>query len=521
MELYSPTDSVKLIKNKIGSTGVAAFFTTLVVGILTHMPALVSEIPNHDGLQSMYFDQNMITSGRFFLGLACGISSYYYIPWLTGILAIFYLSIASILLIKVLNVKNPLIAGLMGALLVTFPVIASDFAYVFTMDGYLLGVLLAILSVYLVKNFKYGFIFGGVALSLSMGIYQAYLPLAIILSMYMVMVRLFEESDDSVSKRITDSLKYLYMGVIGAGLYYLLLNILLKIQGKELDTYQGIDSLGATGGFDLIKTLKSMVSDFVIFSLKGNVLFNNGVTACIFICFMLVSIVSLIALVIKRKLYKNIFFYIALAVFVLIMPLACNVIFVISPEVNYHLLMRYQWVLLYIIGLSLADKTLNLYSFGNMRAGLLWAVLFSSVLASFSFAVQDNIAYSNLHKKYEKTYSYAVRLLDRMETTEGYYPGIPVYMIGVIGDKNYPVTDITGQVTESMIGLNGDFLIYQPENYALFFKYYLGTEVNFVDINEYRIYFEDWYQEMPSFPMTGSVVIKDGIMIVKTENKNE
>ncbi|MBO7356944.1 MAG: glucosyltransferase domain-containing protein, partial [Lachnospiraceae bacterium] len=129
MELYSPTDSVKLIKNKIGSTGVAAFFTTLVVGILTHMPALVSEIPNHDGLQSMYFDQNMITSGRFFLGLACGISSYYYIPWLTGILAIFYLSIASILLIKVLNVKNPLIAGLIGALLVTFPVIASDFAY--------------------------------------------------------------------------------------------------------------------------------------------------------------------------------------------------------------------------------------------------------------------------------------------------------------------------------------------------------------------------------------------------------
>ncbi len=501
--------------------GVTALLATLAVGILTHMPALVSEIPNHDGLQSMYFDQNMITSGRWFLGLACGISSYYFIPWLTGVLSLIYLGIAAAILVKLLDIKNSLVAGLIGALLVTFPVIASDFAYVFTMDGYMLGVLLSILSVYLVKAHKWGFLLGGIALSFSMGIYQAYLPLAIVLSMYMVMVRLFAPGEGTVTKRITDSLKYLYMGVIGAGLYYLLLNILLKIQGKELDTYQGIDSLGTAGGFDLINTLRSMVSDFVTFSIKGNVLFTNALTLALFLCFMAVSVIAFTALIIKRKYYRNPWFYIALAVFVIALPFAFNVIFLISPEVNYHLLMRYQWVLIYIMGLSIADRAINAYSFGNMKSGLLWAVLLAGAISSFCFALQDNIAYSNLNKKYEKTYAYSVRLLDRMETTEGYYPGIPVYMIGVIGDKNYPVTDITGPVTESMIGLSGDFLIYRPENYALFFKYYLGTEINFVDIDEYQYYYEDWYQEMPAFPLEGSVVIRDGIMIVKTENKNE
>jgi len=38
---------------------------------------LLSDIPNHDGLSSMYFDQNMITSGRWFLSVACGFSSYF------------------------------------------------------------------------------------------------------------------------------------------------------------------------------------------------------------------------------------------------------------------------------------------------------------------------------------------------------------------------------------------------------------------------------------------------------------
>lgn len=63
------------LNNKLGKDGKTAFLSAFIIGILTHMTALTLDAPNHDGLASMYFDQNMITSGRWFLSTACGISS--------------------------------------------------------------------------------------------------------------------------------------------------------------------------------------------------------------------------------------------------------------------------------------------------------------------------------------------------------------------------------------------------------------------------------------------------------------
>ena len=40
-----------------------AFLSTFLVGLLCHMPIMLRDIPNHDGLASMYFDQNMIAYG--------------------------------------------------------------------------------------------------------------------------------------------------------------------------------------------------------------------------------------------------------------------------------------------------------------------------------------------------------------------------------------------------------------------------------------------------------------------------
>ena len=140
------SDFINKLKSSLTKAQKTGFFATFLIGLLTHMPALVLDAPNHDGLASMYFDQNMITSGRWFLGTACGISSFYSIPWLIGVLSLIYLSVTAVVLIKLLNVDRSLVALLISGLLVTFPSLASNFAYVFTMDGYMLGVLFAVLA---------------------------------------------------------------------------------------------------------------------------------------------------------------------------------------------------------------------------------------------------------------------------------------------------------------------------------------------------------------------------------------
>jgi hypothetical protein len=200
----------------------------------------------------------------------------------------------------------------------------------------------------------------------------------------------------------------------------------------------------------------------------------------------------------------------------LALPFVTNIILLISPLVNYHLLMRYQWVL-YAIG---AVALVSGGSPGTKQgAWLEWAALLSAGVLVFCYSVTDNIAYSNLQKRYEKTYAYCVRLLDRIEQTEGYYPGIPIAMIGVVGDEQFPPTDITLPVTSNMIGMNGDILLYRGDNYRIFVQHYLGATLNILPAEAMTdMYEHEEYVAMDSFPGPDSIRIIDGIMYIKTEN---
>ena len=150
-----------------------------------------------------------------------------------------------------------------------------------------------------------------------------------------------------------------------------------------------------------------------------------------------------------------------------------------------------------------------------------WLGLAAAVVLIFCYSVTDNIAYSNLRKRYEKTYAYCVRLLDRIEQTEGYYMGIPIAMIGVVGDRQYPVTDITLPVTSNMIGMNGDILLYTGKNYRLFIQHYLGATLNILPEDVMSdMYDSEEYLAMDSFPGPDSIRVIDGVMYIKTENIN-
>lgn len=150
-----PSDILKKLKKSIKPQWKTAFISAIFFGLFIHMPVLLSDIPNHDGLDSMYFDQNMITSGRWFLTVACGFSSYYTIPWVIGLFGIIFLACTSVVLVEILDVRDEIVSILISGLLLSFPALASTFAYIFTMDGYMLGFLLAALSVLLTrKNYK-------------------------------------------------------------------------------------------------------------------------------------------------------------------------------------------------------------------------------------------------------------------------------------------------------------------------------------------------------------------------------
>ena len=73
------------------------FMAAVIVGLITHMFLFVNKLPNADAMTSFYFDQNMVTSGRWFLTVVCGISSYYDLNWVIGILSILYVGVAAVI----------------------------------------------------------------------------------------------------------------------------------------------------------------------------------------------------------------------------------------------------------------------------------------------------------------------------------------------------------------------------------------------------------------------------------------
>ena len=512
--MRNPESILKDMKNKIKKEWKLAFVAAFVTGLLIHMPVMLSDIPNHDGLSSIYFDQNMITSGRWFLTVACGISSYFTIPWVIGLLGLFYLSLAAAALTELLEIRKSWAIVTVSGLLTAFPALVSTFAYVFTLDGYMLALLLAVLAVLFTKKYRYGFLPGGLCLALSLGTYQSYLAVAMMLSVFAILMLAMEQT--GVKEKVKRGLRYLYMGLLGAVLYYVILQVLLQLQGKELDSYQGISGMssGLSGG--ILGRAAGMYRDFAGFSVKGNVLFNNGISGTAWLLLICTALAAGVLLAVKRKWWKSPWFFIIMIAALLTLPLVCNIILLVSPGVTYHLLMRYQWVLFPIGMIAFIQK----YG-GELRQGavLEWAALAAAFVLVFFYGVTDNIGYSNLHKRYEKTYAYCMRLLDRIEQTPGYYPEIPIAMIGVVGDEQFPPTDITLPVTSGMIGINGDSLLYTGENYRLFMKNYLGATLNILPPEAMTdMYDHPEYIAMDSFPGENSIRIIDGILYIKTEN---
>lgn len=514
--MRTPTEVFQMWKKNIKSEWKLAFMAAVVIGLMVHLPMMLSDIPNHDGLDSMYFDQNMITSGRWFLMVACGFSSYYTLPWLIGVIALLWLGVTAALLVEFLEVKDLVTIVLISGLLVTFPALASTFAYVFTMDGYMLALMLAVAAVVCVKKLKYGFLPGAVCLAFSLGTYQSYLAFTVILCIYGILMLALENG--TVKDKFKKALQYLYMGILGVVLYYGILQVLLKLQGKVLDTYQGINSMESgilSGGVSsLLSTILNMYRDFFAFTINGNVLVNNTWSMAAFTLLALLTMFVLLWMTLQKGWWKKLWFWCLLLLAAVGLPVATNIILLITPNVTYHLLMRYQWVLYLILPISFISR------YGRKEdVTASWGVLLAGVVLAGNFAVTDNIAYSNLEKRYEKTYAYCVRLLDRIEQTPGYYQGIPIAMIGVVGDEAYPLTDITGKVTSNMIGMNGDVLLYTGDNYQSFIKHYLGADLNILpaEVME-EIYYSEEYRAMDSFPGENSTQVVDGILYVKTEN---
>lgn len=213
--------------------------------LLVHLYAFTNLIPNSDGLSRVFDPQQMTVSGRWFLHYASALNNFTQMPAVIGLLSLVFLGLAAALAVDLLGFRSRVLSALAGAVMAAFPCVGYTFLYLFTASAYCLAILLAVLSVWLARRGKLGWLLGIIALSLSMGTYQAYVTVAISLSLLTVLRAVLTPASNFRDTWKLGLRLVCYLAA-GAVLYCLILLVFLQVKdpGAALLPGHGCGQLG-------------------------------------------------------------------------------------------------------------------------------------------------------------------------------------------------------------------------------------------------------------------------------------
>ena len=499
------------LKSNIQPQWKIAFFSAIIVGLIAHLYKITNWLPNWDSLVFRYDAQNMVSMGRWFLPVVSAPSSFYDLPWLTGLMAIVLHALGAVLIVKMLDVKKGITAVLVGGVIASFPTTASVMMYNYVADAYAFSFLLACLAAYLLTKNKPNYILAVAFIALSVGIYQAYITVTIML-LLCFLIKKSLSSEEKVKSIFGCSFKFLLTGAIGMAVYYLALTVILKLTNTTLLDYQGFGDAAALSGINIFGSLYQIKESFLTYFFD----FSNGINAfnLINLVIFAVTIVLYLSNVIKNRL--GVIKTLLVIAFVLFLPIGASVLAFVNSSIDYHNLMKMGFVafyLLFIIQYEKADfKSVKLNSLK------LWTVLLLSVLLIFNHIVIANVAYHKLNLSYEKSIGTLNRIADRIEQTNGAETCDSILVIGALeGSEAYSANislDMTG-TTDSFI-IRADDEIVGQSVFCAALNDYCGKDYSFISGEKKTKLLERAdVSSMASWPKSSSILVVDNVIVIK------
>lgn len=500
-----------------------AFVSTFVIAMLIHIYKFTNTLLNHDSLYNYYSDQNMLGSGRWALSAACGISSYYDLPWINGLLSCVFIALTVVVIVALFKLENPVLIGLVGALIVSAPGITQTFFYIFTADGYMIAMLLAALAVYfsrIEEKRKGMWLLSGVCVCVSCGIYQAYVSFALILAIcYFIDVLLCDTYDKKECFKWI--LRQAIIYILSLAAYYAIWKICMHFSGTAANDYLGISQVGKISMGLLVHGLKESVVNVIIYFLQCNV-FDHGLTfyGVLSILELTVLAVGLVIACVKSGIFKRKWAFILLVLcLVAIIPFACIWNFT-SSELSYRSMMLQSLSLLFVLTALLYEKW--------ARTTAKNAVCLFLVMIVFSYAVMTNISYYYLNMNNERTYADGVEMMVEIHNMQDEYEFDKIAVVGRAENAVYedidPETNKLQPVgrVNSFLGLSKNTLMYDSDHVILYLEATFGLDLEVVDREERnRLLDTDEVRNMNSWPSDGSLKVIDGTLVLKLSDTKE
>ena len=444
-----PEKALKKLNNAILPQWKVCFFAAMLVGLIAHLYKITGWLPNWDSLVFRYDSQNMIGLGRWFLPVVCSFSSFYDLPFLNGIIAIIFHALGAVCICKILDVQKKITAGLIGAVIVSFPTVTSVMMYNYVADGYSIAFFLSALAALYMTGEKPKYVVAAVLIALSTGIYQAYITVSIML----VLLKLIDEiiySGTSVVMLLKKSVCMLLTGIAGVALYGIILKVCLAALSTELMDYQGISSSASLTGIDIAGSLYSIKETFMdcFFDLSKGV--NIYVILNVFVTVF--TLAHYIKYIVKNDVYKkpvNIFAIVILSVMLIV---GAGALAFVNSGVDYHNLMLMGYAVFYLFFVILYERGTDTAE--KHTCIKCWCVLLISLVIIANQIVISNVSYHKAQIAYEKSYGVLIRIADRIEQTPGAENCDRIVVLGALkNSEDYSVNltpDITG-ITDGYI----------------------------------------------------------------------
>ena len=476
----------------------APFCAALLTGLAAHGYAFANKLLNHDEIESLFGKGATVTSGRWGLELVKILFPDWSMPWIYGLVSLVLIALSACLMLRILDIRTPVMRILLPALIVSFPSLTGNFCFMFTSSAYAWSFFLTTLSVYLFRDgeIKRG-AFSVPLLVLALGIYQAYISVAACLFL-LLMLRDALDGERSVPEIIRFGVKALAMMLLAVALYYLVTQLVFRVTGAEFNDYV---TENVNGSVSLPRRVRMAYDAFLyIFTFRNFYLISSEFSRYLHIALGLLTLAAIVFLALRGK--KPLHMALIMCLLVLL-PLAICCMFLIMSQESIHTLVMYSFVSVYLL-MGLTAERLKPLPAGAILA-LPLAVI---VMANVYFA---NMCYLKLDLQYENARAFYTVLTSRVQSTPGFDENCTLALVGRQDNllHSFPEMD-----TELFMGVNRELVnIYSRENLI---RFYLGLDLPFADEESMeKLETDPRVLEMAEYPYDGSIRRIDNLIVVR------
>ncbi len=483
--------------------------------MITHSYRWMNSMFNHDSLLVVQKDHAwQISIGRIFNPLYVWLRGEIVAPGNVAFLSSVFLIGAVLLCLKILKIRKPVSIVLCCGFLTTFETLAYvNASFLLSLDLDMLALLFAVLGAYfLVENVtKLYYAAGVLSITASLGLFQSYLEVTIILVCLRLLRDLLE--GESPRKAFMTGLRSVILILISGMIYYVCL--------KAVWNYTGIAPANSVNGLVKMKqlTIPTLIS-FIgrawkhtfYYLFESPLIAHKTISKWLYRGLGVFSLAGIVLIVLKKRINKHAI--IMLVFLLLFMPLGMNVVYVLSQGFK-HSLMTYSFSFFSVFSVMVYD-ILELDGIFQTKAKLIVPLMCSVLLLNHVLFANQLYIRNDLHS--QAGIAFMTRLIGRMETTEGYKVGeTPVLILGLVDENPSDYENKSfAFANDPLVGTSHHLAVSYYGTYQPFFNYVVGYPIKLIPLSEVNDYLNNPdIQSMPIYPAEGSLKMVNDVMVIR------